>query len=247
MAYGAHHREKSATQKAILALLPSLAVDLIVPLLVYDALQFEGLPVTTSLAAAGAVPLARISHSALRRRRLNAVAGFVLCALATGVALTWLTGNPRLAIARDAVVGLAVGGVFLSSLVMRRPLMFHLLRSLRGPHLQEQWDRLPALRRDLRSMTAVIGTLCVLDACVRVAIAYTVPVSTAGALVHLQPIALVVLLMLVGKSWGERIRRYTQLAGSGERFSTNPAPERVGTGQRSTIERVNAMIVTKLR
>lgn len=201
-------QELSATQRRIRAALPALAIDLVTPLAAYGALQLAGLPVIESLAGAAAVPAVRIVVGAVRTRRVNGLALFVLATLAAGVALTLLTGNPRLAIARDAVIGFAVGTVFLGSLVMRRPAMFYLLRSFRGAALQEQWDRLPRLRRDLRSMTAAIGGLCLLDAALRVLIAYTLPLRTAGTLVHFQPIVLVCLLMMLGKSWGARIRRY---------------------------------------
>lgn len=209
--------EPSATQQSIRAMLPALAIDLVTPLAVYGALQAAGVSITSSLAGAAAVPLGRIVLGAVRRRRLNGLALIVLGALGVGVALTLATGDPRLAIARDAVITLAVGVVFIGSMAMRRPLMFHVLRSFRGTDIEAQWERLPLLRRDLRAMTAVIGGLCVLDAAVRVLIAYTLPVHTAGTLVHFQPIVLVSLLMLLGKTWGQRIRQYAQ-AGS----TTNP-------------------------
>ena len=211
------NKQPSATQRSIRAMLPALAIDLVAPLAVYGALQAAGLSITSSLAGAAAVPLARIGVGAVRRRRVNGLALLVLGALAVGVALTLATGNPRLAIARDAAITLAVGVVFIGSVAMRRPLMFHLLRSFRGTDIEAQWERLPALRRDLRAMTAAIGALCVLDAGVRVLIAYTLPVHLAGTLVHFQPIVLVSLLMLLGKAWGQRIREYTR-AGN----TTNP-------------------------
>lgn len=201
-------REFTATQRGIRAMLPALAVDLVTPLAAYGTLQLAGLPVIESLAGAAAVPAARVVAGAVRSRRVNGLALLVLAALAAGVTLTLLTGNPRLAIARDAVIGFAAGAVFLGSLAMRRPAMFYLLRSFRGATLEEQWDRVPRLRRDLRSMTAAIGGLCLLDAALRVLIAYTLPLRAAGTLVHFQPIVLVCLLMLLGKSWGARIRAY---------------------------------------
>lgn len=202
--------EPSATQRSITAMAPALAIDLLTPLAVYGALQAAGVSITSSLAGAAAVPLGRVVLGVVRRRRLSGLAVMVLGALGVAVALTLATGNPRLAIARDAVITVAVGVVFIGSVAMPRPLMFHLLRSFRGPDIETEWQRLPVLRRDLRAMTAVIGGLCVLDAAVRVLIAYTLPIRTAGTLVHFQPIVLVTLLMLLGKAWGQRIRPYTR-------------------------------------
>lgn len=193
-------------------MLPALVIDLVVPLVVYGVLSLGELPATWSLAGAAAVPGVRIAVRAVRRRRMNGLAFFVLCSLIAGVILTLLTGNARLAIAREAVITVVLGAVLIGSLATRRPATYYLIRSLRGPDVEAQWQQLPSLRRDLRSLTAVIGALCLLDAALRVLIAYTLPLHSAGTLVHLLPIALVACLAVLGKSWGRRIRGYAEPA-----------------------------------
>jgi len=199
---------RTATQQRLREMVPALVIDLAVPLAVYGVLQLAGLSVTWSLAGGSVVPIVRIIVAAVREHRVNGLALFVLCALVVGVTLSLVTGDARLAIARDAVIGVALGIVFIGSLAMRRPIMFYVTRSFGGGRLGEQWDRVPALRRDLRYMTLAIGGLCLLDAAARVVLAYTLPVRTAGFAVHFLPIVLVALLMLLGKSWGRRIRGF---------------------------------------
>lgn len=210
--------EQSETQRRLRQMLPALIIDLAVPLAVYGVLQLAGLSVIWSLAGGSVVPIIRIVVAAVRDRRVNGLALFVLCALLVGLTLSLVTGDARLAIARDAVIGLALGVIFIGSLAMRRPLMFYATRSFGGGQLGEQWDRLPALRRDLRFMTLVIGALCLVDAAARVVLAYTIPIRTAGLVVHFLPIVLILVIMVIGRSWGRRIRGYiheTEPAGEG--------------------------------
>jgi intracellular septation protein A len=220
-------RRPTATQQGIKVMLPSLAIDLVVPLAVYGILQLAGVSVTWSLAGGAVIPVIRILVGAVRDRRINGVALFVLCTLVVGVTLTLITGDARLAIARDAVIGFALGVIFIGSLAMRRPLIFTLIRSFRGGgELDGQWERLSALRRDMRLMTLVIGVLCLADAALRVVLAYTLPVKTAGVVVHFQPIGLILILMVMGRAWGEKIRGYAAA-------ETSPETETdTGTGDR---------------
>ncbi len=99
----------------------------------------------------------------VRSRRLDAVSALVVAGIFLTVGATVLGGSARLIQIRDALVTGMVGVLFLTSLILEKPLIFHLARAFLGRNpavgaatFDELWAR-PGMPRTFRTMTAVWG------------------------------------------------------------------------------------------
>ena len=87
------------------AALRPLAIDVGIPLGSYYLLHGAfGLSIWLSLALSSIGPAARAAGSLAARRRLNLLAALMLAVNLAGIAVSFLTGDPRAMIAKDAAV-----------------------------------------------------------------------------------------------------------------------------------------------
>src|SRR4029453_2210074 len=91
------------------ALLPTL-LDLVIPTAGYFLLHWAGLPDIWALTIAGSATALNAAVTTIRRRRLDALGLLIVAEIAVSVALTVITNDPRLILARPAAY-LAVAGV----------------------------------------------------------------------------------------------------------------------------------------
>lgn len=161
-----------------------LAVDIVAPLALFYLLRQAGAPVLAASAASGAVPAAYALIS-LARGRADVPALVMLTLFAAGTAVAFLRGDPRIIFAKDGWLTGLLGLWVIVSLRMRRPFMLHLGRTIatvkKGAEAADVWERRwhdePQFRHDVRLVSWVIGVVLVLDAVVRVVIAYALPID----------------------------------------------------------------------
>lgn len=180
--------------------------DVVVPVALYYGLRAAGVSVFAALLAGAVLPAVTTVVQWLRTRSLEGMAGFVAGIMLLGVAAALVGGSPRFLLAKDGWVTGVAGVWFLVSVRARRPLLFHGGRPLLegrfrsdGTSWDVLWEREPAFRRIWRISTAIWGAAMLLDAAVRVVMAYTLPVDLVpglGAL--LWPVTLVVLQLVNG-------------------------------------------------
>lgn len=183
---------------ALRTVLPLLVRDVAGPYLVYLVLHgpahWSNLNALIGAAVAAAV---LVIVGLVRSRHVDAVAAIVLLTTLAGIVVALWTGNARATLAREAVVSGALGAAFLASLP-RRPLMFSMIWSLRpdAGDPAEGWRRAPERNRTaMRVATLVWGVGLLLDAVIRVALAFTLPVSTAtGAVTALTFVTVIALV-----------------------------------------------------
>src|SRR4030095_6542208 len=84
------------------ALLPTL-LDLVIPTAGYFLLHWAGLSDVWALTIAGAVTALHAAVITIRRGRLDALGLLIVAEIAVSVALTVITQDPRLVLARPAV------------------------------------------------------------------------------------------------------------------------------------------------
>ncbi|MCX4747764.1 hypothetical protein OG455_19965 [Kitasatospora sp. NBC_01287] len=167
------------------ALLP-LVVDIAVPLAVYYlAHSAFGLSLLSALIVSSVVPAARTLYALTRRREANALAGLMLVVNVAGIVTTFLTGDPRLMIAKDGLVSSAIGAGILFSALRGKPLMAMGLRPfLTGGDTAREaaWERLSAssdvFRRHALRHSVIWGAALLLECAARVVGAYTLPLTT---------------------------------------------------------------------
>ena len=128
-------------------LLP-LAIDIAVPLGSYYLLKDGfGLGIVTSLALSGVVPAVRTVVGIARDRTFNGLAGLMVVVNVVGIVLSFVTGDPRLMLAKDSGVSSVVAFSILASVFAGRPLMSAGLKPFitKGDASKvAAWDRLSA-------------------------------------------------------------------------------------------------------
>jgi hypothetical protein len=169
----------------ITALRPPL-IDVGVPVGIYYLLRDGlGLSLWLSLALSGIGPAVRAIAGLVAERKLNLLAVLMLAVSLAGIAVSFLTGDPRAMIAKDSIVSSVIAFAILGSVVLRRPLMSAGLKPFmtKGePRRAAAWDRLSAASPRFRRLELLFSTiwgLALLAECAaRLVGAYTLPVTT---------------------------------------------------------------------
>ncbi|GAA2750021.1 VC0807 family protein [Kitasatospora cinereorecta] len=180
--------------------------DVAVPIALYYGLRAAGVSVFVALLAGAFLPALTTAVQWLRTRSLEGMAGFVAGTMLLGVPAALVSGSPRFLLAKDGWLTGVAGVWFLISIRARRPLLFHGGRPLLegrfrsdGTSWDVLWEREPAFRRIWRVSTAIWGVAMLIDAAVRVVMAYCLPVDLVpglGAL--LWPVTLLLLQVVNG-------------------------------------------------
>jgi hypothetical protein len=168
------------------AALRPLVIDIGIPVGSYYLLRDAfGLSLWLSLALSGIGPAVRATAGLVAKRELNGLAVLMLAVSLAGIAVSFLTGDPRAMIAKDSIVSSVIAFAILGSVVLRRPLMSVALKPFmtRGdPGRTAAWNRLSAASPRFRRLELLFSTawgLALLAECAaRLAGAYTLPVTT---------------------------------------------------------------------
>lgn len=176
----------AAARRSPLANLKPLLLDVGLPIgsyyLLKDAL---GLGTVAALAWSSVPPAVRTVWGAVKERTFNVLSSLILFVNVVGVLLSFLTGDPRLMLAKDSGVSSAIGIGILVSVALGRPMMTAALKPwlVKGDAGREAaWKRLlggsPAFRRAERRFSLVWGAVLLGECVLRVVGAYTIPVDT---------------------------------------------------------------------
>jgi len=168
------------------AALRPLLIDVGIPVGSYYLLRNAfGVSLWLSLALSSLGPAVRAIAGLLAERKLNLLAALMLAVNLTGIAVSFLAGDPRAMIAKDSIISSVIAFAILGSVVLRRPLMSAGLKPFmtRGePRRTAAWDRLSAASPRFRRLELLFSTiwgLVLLAECVaRLVGAYTLPVTT---------------------------------------------------------------------
>ncbi|MFD0272707.1 VC0807 family protein [Kitasatospora sp. NPDC127111] len=167
-----------------------LVLDVAVPLAGYYLLHSAfGMSEFAALAWSGAVPAVRTVLGLVRERRLNLWASMMLGVNVLGLALTTVTGDARLMLAKDGALSGGLALAVLVSALIGRPMMSPALMpfATKGDRARSAaWQRLAggraagsrAFRRHERLFSGIWGTALLTECAARVVGAFTLPVST---------------------------------------------------------------------
>jgi intracellular septation protein A len=137
------------------------------------------------------------------RGQRRAGARFMLLVSLASFAISLVTGSDRFLLARESVITALMGGWFLLSLRDERPMTFRLTRPLwegrfrTTANWDDLWDSNDRFRHIWRMSTVMWGVATLLDAVLRVVIAYTFPVESVPALQTGLVIATMLLMQVV--------------------------------------------------
>jgi intracellular septation protein A len=167
------------------ALAPTVLGNLVLPYLIYIVAENNfGLSAVPALAWSAVPAVLTTLWTMLANRRVDVIGVVVLFSIAIGIGLSFATGNGRFAVAKDSILTLGVGLAMLGSLAASKPLLYHLVRSLRPDparrdRLDRAWAAAPAFRSTIRRYTLVWSAGLLLAVALRLVLAFTLPIGTA--------------------------------------------------------------------
>ncbi|MFD8995023.1 VC0807 family protein [Streptomyces abikoensis] len=192
--------------RALAQSLTPLVVDAVVPMAGYYVLTDGfGMGTVAALAWTSVLPAARSLWSVVKDRRLNALATLMLVVNAIGLAMSAVTGDARLMLAKDSAGSGMIGAGVLVSVLAGRPMMTAGLKPwiTKGgdPAKTAAWERLSResarFRRAERRFSLVWGTALLSESVSRVVAAYTLPAHTVVWLGNVLAGAAVVLAIVM--------------------------------------------------
>ncbi|MBG7697023.1 hypothetical protein HCJ76_02625 [Streptomyces sp. MC1] len=167
-----------------------LLIDVALPLGSYYLFKDTlGMSTFAALAWSSVVPAVRTVWGLVRERRTNALAGLILVVNVVSLLLGFVSGDPRLMLAKDSGVSSTVAIGILVSVRLGKPMMTAGMKPfvVKGDAAREAaWQRLvsgaaaesAAFRSRERAFSVVWGLALLAECVVRVVGAYTVPVDT---------------------------------------------------------------------
>ncbi|MEU6540504.1 VC0807 family protein [Streptomyces sp. NPDC047000] len=167
------------------AFVVTVVCDIVLPVGLYYLLRALGAGELTALLVSGSAPALHTLHSAVRHRRLDAIGMFTVSLLVVSAVASLLTASPRIVLARNSLFTALAGGWLLVTLFTARPFTYQAVKALlpgRAGVLEGLWETDGAFRRIWRALTVVWGLGLLVDALLRLVMAYTLPVDTVPAL-----------------------------------------------------------------
>lgn len=225
--------------------LARLVFDIAAPIVVYYVLRSEGASYDLALLAGAVLPAVGSLVTLMSQRRLDPVATLMVVSMLGALAGSLLAGSPRFLLAKDGLMTGLWGGWFLASarggrpaaLLFARPLMEG-MRMFAGRSWDVLWATEPQFRRIWRASTVMWGLGLLLDAAIRVAISYTLPIDQVPAIgAALYPVTFVVLQVMtnvyymraglypiLGARWLDRPRHERRLTTTPDPTAREPSP-----------------------
>lgn len=177
----------------------TLVVDLIGPIALYYGLRAAGTGIFLALIIGAAAPALNAAIKLIRDRRVDGLAVGVLAIMLLSTAAALIGGSPRFLLAKDGWLTAAWGVGFFASLRGQRPLTFLFARPLlegrkvlnpatrrwsppTNASWDDLWEQVPRFRRIWQVATMIWGIGTLIDAIIRLVMAYTLPVNVVPGL-----------------------------------------------------------------
>ncbi|HEY5049074.1 MAG TPA: VC0807 family protein [Rhizomicrobium sp.] len=180
-----------AGRNVFVQMVPTLIVDVALPILLFNGLSRIGVPTLWALVAGGLPPAFNNLRVWVKARRLEPLGIIVMTFLAVGTAASLLSGSVFFALIKDSFLTGTFGVICLGSLFAPRPLMFSVNRQFVAgddPARIAWWNSLwqyPRFRAAMRFVTTVWGIAYLAEALLRVAFAL---VLSPAQVVTLSPV-----------------------------------------------------------
>ena len=190
--------------------LPSLIINVTLPLSIYYTLRSQGVPPWLGLLLGGGVPVLRAAYVGIRYRRIESIDVCVVGLYALSAATSLISGNPRVMLLKDVLFSLLLGLWILSTLRFGKPFAFEFAQSARSAanarKAQEFLDESRVYNRAVRKITILWGGSQVFDAVVAGVVALTVPIDLIPLVGRVQSLTVVTLAGLTTFFYQRRFR-----------------------------------------
>lgn len=170
-------------QRAMQGMLPSIVVSGVLPFALYQVLKGHGMATVPALSAGAVFPVASTLVSWGRTRRADIIGLISLFFIAASVTTSLISGDATFTLIKESFLTGLFGLIFLGSLAAPRPLMFYLgcqFSTGGDPQAIVEWNarwEMPGFRTVIRKMSAIWGVVLVLEAAIRVALVFILPIS----------------------------------------------------------------------
>lgn len=168
--------------------------DLLVPTALFYFLIWNGVSLYLALVASAGISTISALVSYRRGTGGQSFAPYMLALQLAAFGVALITGSDRFLLAKESVLTALVGCWFIASLWTARPLAYRFTKPLlegwwgrrwgltRGPSWETLWRREPRFRHIWRMSTVMWGVATLIDAVLRVVIAYRMPIESVVAL-----------------------------------------------------------------
>lgn len=190
-----------------------LLLDVGVPLAAYYLMRHFGVGTVTALAVSGLVPALRVVWTIIRERSADGLALAVLTLTVVSIPVAFLTGSPKLLLAKDSLGTGALGIWLVVSVLLGRPAMSNAIRAFlaRTEGSAAAWERLSArssaFRRCLTAVTLVWAVGFVVECVARITVVVLLPVDTAVWAVNIVPAVAITACIVVQGRWVVQLAR----------------------------------------
>jgi hypothetical protein len=170
---------------------PTVAVNLVAPILIFKTLEWLGVSALPALAGGCVAPALDNLRTWMTSRRLDPVGILMAASVVCGVVSSLGAGDASQRLVTDSLVNGAWGAAFLASMLFRRPLMFFLIRQLvagEDPSRIEIWNGLwrhDVFRSATRSITVMWGLAYIAEVLIEAGLARAL---TPEAVVTISPL-----------------------------------------------------------
>lgn len=167
-----------------------LIMDVAVPLGSYYLFKSAfGMSTFAALAWSSVVPAVRTVWGLVKERKANGLAGLILVVNVVSLLLSFVSGDPRLMLAKDSGISSTIAIGILVSVALGKPMMTAGMKPFlvkADPVKEAAWERLAsgkaaasaAFLRKERAFSVVWGVVLLAECVARFVGAYTVPVDT---------------------------------------------------------------------
>jgi uncharacterized membrane protein len=190
------------------ALVRDIGVNAGLPYATYLLLSYEGVPTVQALAAGAVFPIAAIIVRFIRERRVQALGMIVLVATLASIMAALYFTSPFLALAKGSLFSALFCVLLLGSLLLRRPLVFHLMtvgqEEEDRAHADTLWETQPRYRRLVRRITVVWALAFLVEGSLRLMLIPLLPIALFLPLSETMSLACIGLMMLWAWRYGSR-------------------------------------------
>ena len=203
---GGNHRSTNRGPATGNPFLP-LLLDVGVPLASYYLMRHFGVSMVTALAVSGLVPAVRVVWSVIRERSADGLALGVLTLTVVSIPVAFITGSPKLLLAKDSLGTGALGVWLIISVLLAKPAMANGIRAFlaRTEGSAAAWEQLSvesgAFRRCLSAATLVWAVGFIVECVARITVVVALPVDTAVWAVNIVPAVVITSCIVIQGRW----------------------------------------------